>query len=213
MSFLIVDSISFSYDGNREILSNVSFSIESNETVALIGPNGSGKTTLSKILTGIYKPTKGKILLDGRDLNEYSLGEIGRKIGYVFQDVQKQFFTSSVEEEIGFGLRLRGISNENIKKKVRNMMAYFELLCYAKEFPFNLSQGEKQRLAIASVLILEPSFLIFDEPTTALDYLQKDKFKEILLKIREMGIGYMLISHDYEFVKSCTERLFYLKKL
>ena len=143
----------------EELLHSLSFTIEEGEAVALMGPNGSGKTTLGKLLVGILKPSAGQILLEGSDLAELSLAEIGAKVGYIFQNPEKQIFTPSVEEEIAFGLRFRGYDEAETRRRVNDMLAYFELTHCAGQFPYNLSQGEKQRY-IAAVLALEPRFII-----------------------------------------------------
>ena len=165
-----------------------------------------------KLLVGILKPSAGQILLEGSDLAELNLAEIGAKVGYIFQNPEKQIFTPSVQEEIAFGLRYRGYDEAETRRRVNDMLAYFELTHCAGQFPFNLSQGEKQRLAIAAVLALEPRFIIFDEPTTGLDIRRKERFAELLLKIRTRGAGYLLISHDRDFCGSCCERLLLLKE-
>jgi energy-coupling factor transport system ATP-binding protein len=212
MAFWEVQNLSFAYPRREELLHSLSFTIEEGEAVALMGPNGSGKTTLGKLLVGILKPSAGQILLEGSDLAELSLAEIGAKVGYIFQNPEKQIFTPSVEEEIAFGLRFRGYDEAETRRRVNDMLAYFELTHCTGQFPYNLSQGEKQRLAIAAVLALEPRFIIFDEPTTGLDMRRKEKFAELLLKIRSMGAGYLLISHDRDFCGSCCERLLLLKE-
>jgi energy-coupling factor transport system ATP-binding protein len=212
MSFLKMENVSFAYPrGEAQVVKNVSFSIDEHETVALMGPNGSGKTTIGKLLVKIYKPTKGRVMLEGSDISDFSLGEVGSRVGYVFQNPIKQIFSPTVEEEVGFGLRFRGEDDRKVNKKVAEMLAYFDLSHKAKAFPFNLSMGEKQRLVIAAVLALEPKFIIFDEPTTGLDSLRKKKFFDMLKRIRDKGAGYMIISHDEGFCKECTEKMLYLK--
>lgn len=213
MDFLSLENVCFTYPKRTEqVIKGITFSVKLGETVALMGPNGSGKTTIGKLMVKIYKPTSGRILIDGRDIMSYSLSDIGCKIGYVFQNPEKQLFSPTVKEEISFGLRFRGVKEDRLIEKVDEMLSYFDLGHRADNFPFNLSQGEKQRLAIASVLALEPKFIIFDEPTTGLDYLRKKRFLEILCKVRDKGVGYMMISHDYDFCKSCTQRVLYIEE-
>ncbi|MDY6827284.1 MAG: ABC transporter ATP-binding protein [Bacillota bacterium] len=215
MSFWIVKDLEFTYRGrqiNQPVLKGVSFSIEAGETVALMGPNGSGKTTLGKLLMGILEPDCGQVLLEGRDIKNYSLGEIGARIGYIFQNPEKQIFTSSVREEINFGLQYRSFTAEETNRRVNEMLNCFELTHRAEAFPFNLSRGEKQRLALAAVLALEPGFIIFDEPTTGLDMRRKDNFAVLLEKVKAKGTGYILISHDHEFSSICCDREIILKE-
>ncbi|HOB87126.1 MAG TPA: ABC transporter ATP-binding protein, partial [Bacillota bacterium] len=143
---------------------------------------------------------------------EYSLADIGARVGYLFQNPEKQIFSPSVKEEIAFGLNFRGFDPALVERRVEEMLDYFELKHCAHQFPFNLSQGEKQRLAIAAVLALEPSFVVFDEPTTGLDQRRKERFAALLQKIKARGAGYILISHDREFSSACCERRLHLKE-
>jgi len=212
MAFLKLENVHFTYPkAKQEIIKGVSFNIEKGETVALMGPNASGKTTIGKIMARIYKPTQGRVMLYDMDITQYSLGEVGKKIGYIFQNPEKQLFSPTVEEEIAFGLHFRGMKEELIQEKVEEMLSYFDLLPKRKEFPFNLSQGEKQRLAMAAAFALEPDFMILDEPTTGLDIKRKRKLMELLFKVKAKGTGYMVISHDDEFCKRASERILYLK--
>jgi len=212
MAFLELDNVHFTYPkAKQEIIRGVSIIIEKGEAVALMGPNASGKTTIGKIMVGIYKPTKGRVMLNDRDISQYNLGEVGKKIGYIFQNPEKQLFSPTVEEEIGFGLHFRGMKEELIQEKVEEMLIYFDLVPKRKEFPFNLSQGEKQRLAMAAAFALEPDFMIMDEPTTGLDVKRKNKLIELLFKVKAKGTGYMVISHDDEFCKRVADRILFLK--
>ena len=135
MAFISIENVSFTYPkAKQETIRGVSFILNKGETVALMGPNGSGKTTLGKIIARIYKPTKGKVFLCGKDITDYTLGEVGKHIGYIFQNPEKQLFAPSVEEEISFGLRFRGIKEEIIEKKVKEILSYFDLLQKGKAF-------------------------------------------------------------------------------
>ncbi len=212
MVFWMVKALEFAYPGKGTVIKKISFNILAGETVALLGPNGSGKTTLGKLLMGILKPGAGVVELEGKAIGSYSLGEIGSRVGYVFQNPDKQIFTSSVRAEVAFGLRYRGYSEREIAVRVDELLNYFELKKRADAFPFNLSRGEKQRLAIASIMALEPGFIIFDEPTTGLDFRRKEKFAELLTRVKDRGAGYILISHDHQFSKSNCERTLAMKE-
>lgn len=212
MSFILLQDVWYTYpQSERAVIKGISLAIEKGETVALMGPNGSGKTTLGKIIVGIYRPTRGKVLLDGKDIGPLPLGEIGKRIGYVFQNPERQLFSPTVEEEITFGLKFRGLEEGEVKRRVDEMLAYFELEHLRKSCPLNLSRGEKQRLAIAAVMSLDPDFLILDEPTTGLDVLRVRKVMEMLDKIRGKGVGYMIISHDTDLCQRCAERVLYIR--
>lgn len=212
MEFLTLEGVGFAYSRNSPLLRDISFSLRADDTVALMGPNGSGKTTLGKIMVGILPVSAGRIRLDKQDIAAYRLSEIGRRIGYVFQNPAKQLFCSSAAEEVSFGLAGRGWTAAAARERSRELLEQFELTHCAQEFPLNLSRGEQQRLAIAAALALEPKFLILDEPTTGLDKVRKQILAETLLRLRESGVGYLLISHDAAFCRQCTGRTLFLRE-
>lgn len=181
--------------------------MDTKDFTAIIGPNGSGKTTLGKLMAGIFKPQKGKVLIDSEDSNEMTLGTIGKKVGYLFQNPDRQIFAPTVYEELTFPLELKGIGKEIMERKAEDALKDFQLDHLAKEFPFNLSQGEKQRLALAAIFINEPRFLILDEPTTGLDIERKKKLSNILKTLKEKGVGIVAISHDEAFIQQHATRV------
>jgi energy-coupling factor transport system ATP-binding protein len=213
MSFLEIDHVSFTYPRHdKPVLTDVHLHFDQGVITALVGPNGSGKTTLTRLMIGVLRPSCGEIRLEGRPLVEYSLGEIGRRVGYVFQNPDLQLFCSSVAEEVGFGLANRGCQQETVMERVAFYLDYFELKDYADVFPLHLSQGEKQRLAIAAVLANDPLFLVLDEPTVGLDAYRKRLLEDYLKKISRSGRGMVLVSHDTAFVDRVAERVVILEK-
>ncbi|MEN6327525.1 MAG: ABC transporter ATP-binding protein [Syntrophomonas sp.] len=213
MSFLELNQIGFSYPGKRpEVLKGINLTFEREEISAIVGPNGCGKTTLTKVMTGILSPTNGKVYLEDRPLQEYSLAQIGRRIGYVFQNPEQQLFCSSVAEEIGFGLTHLGWEPSAVEERVEFYLDYFELSPYRDTFPLQLSYGEKQRLAIATALAGEPEFLILDEPTVGLDVYRKRLLTDYLYKVVRLGTGIVLVSHDITFVGKVAKRIIVLEK-
>jgi energy-coupling factor transport system ATP-binding protein len=212
VAFLELNQVTFFYPQQQKpALVGIDLTFDKNEITAIIGPNGSGKTTLTKLMIGVLLPNTGKILLDDRPLREYSLAEIGRHIGYVFQNPDQQLFCPTVAEEVGFGLKHRGWEPEKVRERVKFYLDYFELTVYRKVFPLHLSQGEKQRLAIASVLANEPGFLILDEPTVGLDLYRKKLLEDYLNKIAQLGRGMVIVSHDTAFVERLAERVISLE--
>lgn len=185
----------------------INLGIEKAGITALVGPNGSGKTTLTRLMIGVLRPTTGEVWLDGKLVTGYSLAAIGRRIGYVFQNPDLQLFCGTVEEEVGFGLVNQGCDPAMVEKQVNFYLDYFELAAYRNVFPMHLSQGEKQRLAIAAVLANEPQFLILDEPTIGLDASRKRLLEEYLHKVAHLGRGMLLVSHDLPFVNRMAERV------
>ncbi len=213
MAFLELSQITFSYSGKRTaVLSEINLSFEKQGITAITGPNGCGKTTLTKVMSGILSPTNGKVYLEDRPLQEYSLAQIGRRIGYVFQNPEQQLFCSTVAEEIGFGPAHLGWEPSAVGERVEFYLNYFELSPYRNAFPLHLSYGEKQRLAIAAVLAGEPEFLILDEPTVGLDVYRKRLLTDYLYKVARLGIGIVVVSHDTKFVGKVAERVIVLEK-
>lgn len=208
MAFLELSRVIFSYPRKmKPALTGIDLSLDKDGVTAIVGPNGSGKTTLTKLLIGVLRPTEGEVRLEGRPVAEYSLAEIGRRIGYVFQNPDLQLFCSTVAEEVGFGLANRGCEPAHVQEKVAFYLDYFELAAYHDVFPLYLSQGEKQRLAIAAVLANEPEFLILDEPTIGLDACRKKNLEDYLKKVARLGSGMILVSHDEPFVDKMAERV------
>ena len=211
MSLLEVKDLSFAYKNGVQIIERINFTLNKGDCLAIKGPNGSGKTTLAKLLTRILRPTGGHILLEGKDISELTLADIGKKIGYVMQNPERQVFSHTVEEDIAFSLRHRGFKSEEVEKKIDKMLDFFELNRYRKTSPFILSRGEQQRLAIASVLVLEPEILLLDEPTTGLDPLRKKKLELMLRDLYYNGTTLIVISHDHKFLSKLFNKELYIE--
>jgi energy-coupling factor transport system ATP-binding protein len=188
------------------VIDGLSLKLFQNQFTAITGPNGSGKTTIGKIMTGILKPQKGHVLISGRDSAGMKLGEIGQKVGYLFQNPGLQIFAPTVREEISFVLELKGHSKEEIDQMVSRSLDEFDLSHRSDAFPFKLSRGEMQRLAIAAVLVNKPDFLILDEPTTGLDMERRKALSYIISDLKEKGMGMAVISHDRAFISSLADR-------
>jgi len=204
--YIELDDVSFAYERCAPVIGGLSLKLYKEQFTAITGPNGSGKTTLGKIMTGILRPQKGCVIICGRDSAGMKLGEIGQRIGYLFQNPGLQIFAPSVQEEISFALGLKGCSKEEIDSRVSRSLRDFDLTNLSDAFPFKLSRGEKQRLAIAAVLVNKPDFLILDEPTTGLDMERRRALSDILLGLKEKGIGMAVISHDRVFIDRLADR-------
>lgn len=213
MNYIELENVAFCYPGqSRPVLHDINLSVDKEGVTAITGANGSGKTTFSKLLLGILTPTKGQIQLNGQLLSSLTLAQIGRQIGYVFQNPDKQLFCETVEEEIAFGVRNLGLPSDQVEQKVNEMMAYFELTQYAQAYPLSLSAGEKRRLAIAAVFALEPELLVLDEPTTGLDPYRKKLLGDYLDKVIDAHRGVVVISHDQKFISRYATRLIKLQE-
>ena len=177
---------------------------------AIMGENGSGKTTLGKLLAGILKPTSGSVLYNGENISSWSLGKIGRQIGYLFQEPSKQLFAPYPLEEIAFPLQLRGMQKDEAESKAMELINCFELEGILNNTTYLLSRGEKQRLAIAAAMICKPSFFILDEPTTGLDSRRRNILIHTLQQLMSDKIDILIISHDKSFVKELGADIRYM---
>ncbi len=202
---ILVENLHFAYNG-REVLRRVNLAF-GEEILALVGPNGSGKTTLAKHFNGLLKPTRGRVLVDGLDTRRHTVAELSRKVGYVFQNPEHMFFEETVFKEVAFGPRNLGLSEEEIKERVRWALRAVNLEGFEERTPYSLSGGEKQRLAIACVLAMRPKYLILDEPTTGLDLRAERSVVETIKSLRESGHGILLITHDMDLVLELAERV------
>ena len=196
---------------NRDIIKDLNLSIDRGKFVAVVGENGCGKTTLTKLLLGILKKESGKITVDGKEIEKYKLHEIGAKIGYVFQNPSYQMFAPTIEEELSFAMKYKGIDDDTIKYKVEEIIDRFSLEDARDVTTYNLSQGEKQRLALGCMMLNEPEFMILDEPTVGLDAERKHTLYEHLSEVNKQGVGIMIISHDREILKKYAQRIIILK--
>jgi len=206
-----MDKVWFSY-GERAVLRNINLDIERGGFIAVMGRNASGKTTLVKQLNGLLKPSKGRVRLDGVDTRKSTVAELSRRVGYVFQNPNDHLFADTVEDEIAFSLRNRGADEAQIAKAVEGMLNEFELSRYRKSYPRNLSGGEKQRVALASVLAGEPGVIVLDEPTRGMDYTLKKKLVDYLDDYRRRGNTVIMVSHDVETIAECAERVVLLSE-
>ena len=213
MAFISLQGVSYTYDGRRDpAVKDVSLGFARGEKIAVTGLNGSGKSTLAKLILGLLKPRAGAVFLDGRPVGKYSLVEVGERLGYVLQSPGRMLFNTSVYNEIAFGLRWRGKSRSEVDCLCRRYLALFDLWKLREELPFNLSEGQKQLVAISAVLALQPRYLILDEPTKSIDPFRKQRLKEILQEIWRRGTGIMVISHDTGFVAGFNGRNIHMSR-
>jgi len=204
---IIVKNLHHIYPGEIRALKGVSLRIKDGEFVAIMGENGAGKTTLVKHLNKLLSPTKGKVIIDNEDLAKHSVASISRKVGFVFQNPSNQLFCRTVEEEIEFGLKNFGFKQKEIKKTVEVVLKKLNLCRFKKNSPFELSEGERKKIAIACAISWNPSTLIFDEPTIAQDYEQKSVLQKIIKQLLKEKKTIIMVTHDIEFVAELKPRV------
>ncbi|MFZ5974002.1 MAG: energy-coupling factor ABC transporter ATP-binding protein [Bacillota bacterium] len=205
--YIELQDVCYRYPGGSFSVENISLAFDVSRITAIVGQNGSGKTTLGKLMAGILKPQSGEILLCGADTKKMALHDFGKKIGYLFQNPERQIFAQTVEEEITFSQELLGVPPEKAKEKCDTLLKAFHLEHLRDALPLKLSRGEKQRLVIAAIFTNEPGFLLLDEPSTALDRERKEVLYEMLRDLREKGIGITVITHDDGFVERYAQRV------
>ena len=193
-------------------LNNVNIEISKGEFIALIGHTGSGKSTLIQHMNGLLKPTSGKIIVDGQDITKegVKLTDIRKKVGLVFQYPEYQLFEETIEKDIEYGPRNLGLEQEEITRRVKKAMNMVGLdyETYRNKSPFDLSGGQKRRVAIAGVIAMEPQILILDEPTAGLDPKGRDDILEqIKILHDEYKMTIILVSHSMEDVGKLAERI------
>lgn len=203
---LEVKNVSFSYNGRKKVLQNVSFSVNAGEMVSIVGKNGAGKSTLSQIIVGFLNPDEGQVTLKGEDLARYTISERAEYVGLVLQNPNQMISKAMIFDEIAFGLRIRHVDEEEVKERVYQVMKICGLYPM-RSWPISaLSYGQKKRVTIASILVLNPKVLILDEPTAGQDYYHYSEIMSFLKTLNENGQTIILITHDMHLMLEYTER-------
>jgi energy-coupling factor transport system ATP-binding protein len=179
-----------------EALRGIDLSIHEGEFIAILGQNGSGKTTLAKHFNGLLKPTSGQVQVLKKPTGEYRHRDLARVVGYVFQNPDHQIFAKTVWEEVGFGLKVLGEPPNVVGTRVSEALENVGLKGYGERGPFTLTKGERQQVAVASVLAAQPQIIILDEPTTGLDYRHQRSMMEMLKRLNRAGHTIVIITHS-----------------
>jgi len=202
-----LENVSFGYKLGGSTVTGLSFHIKEGEFVALLGHNGAGKTTTAKLIDGLLKPDTGRVTVGGLDTATTRVSERAANVGYLFQNPDRQICQNSVREELAFGLKAvrRDMSAQQMDKRVQEMLDAFGFS--GEEEPFSLSRGERQRVALASVITVQPKILILDEPTTGLDYKECCQIMDIISDMNEKnGTTIVMVCHDMEVVSDYARR-------
>jgi energy-coupling factor transport system ATP-binding protein len=210
---LEAEQLRYVYPFHRfEALRGIDLTIREGEFVALLGQNGSGKTTLARHFNGLLKPGSGRMLLRGRPTSQYRNRDMARLVGFVFQNPDHQIFANTVYEEVGFGLKVLGEDPGTINRQVSEALEAVSLKGYETRPPSGLMKGERQRVAVASVLAAKPEVLVLDEPTTGLDDLQQRDMMAMLKALHRKGHTIIMITHSMKIVEQYADRAVVLKE-
>lgn len=209
---LEMKDICFKYSDSRETLKDVSFKIYKGEMVSIVGRNGAGKSTISKLICGFYKPDSGMILFEGRDIKNESIKQRAEKIGLVMQNPNQMLSKTMIYDEVAFGLRVRGVSEKEIEERVLETLKICGLYRF-RNWPISaLSFGQKKRVSIAAILVLNPSVLILDEPTAGQDFKHYTEIMEFLHELNKKGVTIIMITHDMHLMLEYTNRAIVLSE-
>ncbi|AYE35233.1 ABC transporter ATP-binding protein [Clostridium septicum] len=205
-TILEFNNVSFGYSKNLKTLNNISFKINKGDMVSIVGKNGAGKSTISKLICGFYKEISGDILFNGKSLKNYTIKERAEVIGMVMQNPNQMISKTMIFDEVAFGLKVRGVSEDEIKERVFETLKICGLYEY-RNWPISaLSYGQKKRVTIASILVLNPEIIILDEPTAGQDFKRYNEIMEFLLKLNKRGITIIMITHDMHLMLEYTNR-------
>lgn len=199
--------VEYVYSNGTKALDGINLEIREGEFIALLGHNGSGKTTLAKHFNCLLKPTRGSVIVYGKDTKNSNVYEIGNYVGYAFQNPDHQIFADTVYDEIAFGPRMRGCTEEEVKERVAEALKAVDMEEFEKEDPFALSKGERQRIAVASILAARPKVIILDEPTTGLDYKEQKRMMELVKRLNESGHTIIMITHTMWIVAEYAHKV------
>lgn len=200
------ENLSYRYGPHGPVLHNVSLEIARGECVAIIGQNGAGKSTLVKHFNGLHKPTSGKVYVNGRETGPLKVSALAETVGYVFQNPDHQIFHDTVGKEVAFGLKNLGTPAAEIESRVEAALEAVGLADHYHTYPFNLSKGQRQRVALASVLAMQTEVIVLDEPTTGQDYRESLQIMEMVRDLNRKGHTIIFITHDMSLVAGYASR-------
>lgn len=199
------ENVSASYDGELPILRDVSFRIPDGDFVAFVGTNGAGKSTTMRLVNGLLRPSSGQVLIDGVPTTQLRTSQLAAKVGFLFQNPDRQICCSTVREELLFGFRAQGRADAEAEAKVDAMIERFGFDGDAE--PFLLNRGTRQLLALASIIVMEPPVVVLDEPTTGLDFRECVKVMDVIAELNARGTTVIMVCHDMEVVADYAKRV------
>jgi cobalt/nickel transport system ATP-binding protein len=200
---VVVEGVSFRYPDGQPALVDVDLHIEPGERVAVLGPNGSGKSTLVLHLNGILEAQRGSIAIDGLAVAKPALREIRRRVGIVFQDPDDQLFMPTVRQDVAFGPANLGYEGAALDRRVRAALDAVGMAEHIDRAPHHLSLGQRRRVALATVVAMDPAVLVFDEPSANLDPMARH---ELALVVEQLATTTLIVTHDLEYAAQLCRR-------
>ena len=207
-----IKDLHFTYPSGLQALHGISLSIEAGEQVAIVGQNGAGKTTLVRHFNGLLQPTSGSVMVGDWDTKQNSVAKLASRVGYVFQNPDEQLFSRDVETEVRFGPRNLGYSAEKMDELVKRALTLTELSDKTGDNPYDLSPTWRKMVALASVIAMDTSIVIFDEPTTGQDAVNVARIAHVIAELKREGKTVITITHDIDFCAENFERVIALSK-
>lgn len=205
-SAIKIENLSYKYEKGSLALKNINIDIKKGEFVGIIGQNGAGKSTLLKNITGLLRPTEGRILVNGRDTLNVPVSDLALEVGFVLQNPDRQLFAATVEEEVAYGPKNMGLNEAQIKERVDYALDAVGLSDFREAFPPALSKGDRAKVVIASVLAMGPQIIILDEPTSGQDYRGCYQIMDIAKEFNRRGHTLVVVTHHMALVAEYTAR-------
>lgn len=193
------------YEAQTPILQDVSFTIQDGDFVAFVGTNGAGKSTTMRLCNGLLKPSSGQVLVDGVPTTDLRTSELARRVGFLFQNPDRQICCKTVREELEFGFVAQGCLDDEARSRVDSVVVEFDFDPDAE--PFLLNRGTRQLLALASIIVMAPPIIILDEPTTGLDHRECMKVMNAVKRLHEKGTTIIMVCHDMEVVADFAQQV------
>ncbi len=210
-NIISIRDLSHVYENGKKALNDIHLDIKEGEFVAIIGQNGAGKTTLAKHLNQILKPTTGSVSISGEDIKDKTPTELTKVIGYVFQNPDNQIFSNTIYKELEYGLKNIGLNEEECKKRIDQALELTGLTGKEEEHPFSLGKGERQMIAVASILAMQSKVLVIDEPTTGQDWAGINRMMSLVDTLHKNGTTIVMITHDMDIVAKYATRTIAMK--
>lgn len=206
-------NLGFKYPDGTIALKNINLKIQKGKKISVVGVNGSGKSTMFLNFNGVLKPTEGSMIYKGNEVkyNHKSLMELRKNIGIVFQDPENQLFSASVYQEVSFGAMNLNLSEDEVRNRVDQALKNVEMYEYKDKAVHFLSYGQKKRISIADILVMQPEVIVFDEPTSSLDPQHSKQIVRIFDELNEKGITVILSTHDVELAYSWSDHIIVMK--